>query len=161
NDDLALEFREQEPADYLQVRKLNSLWDMETTSVAPNAKFPLKTRQDRSNALFSGRRIMINYAISDPSYRNCFEIYELENAVFQPNGGGHLQSHLYNGRQNIIRSEAELKNGPYDQGQVTKLLANTANTDFYPSDDNDTRQALAKFKAMGLHTSNADYVGER
>jgi hypothetical protein len=161
NDDLALEFREQEPADYLQVRKLNSLWTMETSSVAPNAKFALKCRQDRSNALFSGRGFMVNYAISDPSYRNVFEIYELEDAIFQPRGGGHLQSHLYNGRQNIIRSASELKSGPYDQTQVAKLLKLAAKTDFYPSDSDDTRQALAKFKAMGLATENSDYVGEQ
>ena len=66
NDDLALEFTEQEPADYLSVRKLNTLWQMETTSTAPNAKFALKTRQDRSNAMFSGRGFMANYAISEP-----------------------------------------------------------------------------------------------
>src|SRR5712692_4525833 len=36
NDDLALEFEEQEPADYLAVRKLNPLWNMEVNSVAPN-----------------------------------------------------------------------------------------------------------------------------
>src|SRR5205823_13299400 len=35
NDDLALEFEEQEPADYLAVRKLNALWNMEAGSVAP------------------------------------------------------------------------------------------------------------------------------
>src|SRR5947209_7908082 len=122
NDDLALQFQEQEPADYLAVRKINSLWEMEATSVAPNAKFPMKSRQDRSNALFSGRGFMMNYAVSDPSYHNCFEIYELEDAIFQPRGGGHLQMHLYNGRQNIVRSADELKSGDYDQSQVKKLL---------------------------------------
>src|ERR1043166_3980051 len=44
NDDTSLQFKEQEPADYLAVRKLNTLWSMETGSVAPNAKFPLQTR---------------------------------------------------------------------------------------------------------------------
>lgn len=55
NDDLAVELVETEPADYIAVKKLDTLFQMELTSVAPNAKFPLKTRHDRSNALFSGR----------------------------------------------------------------------------------------------------------
>src|SRR5438105_9433172 len=75
NDDLALEFEEQEPADYLVVRKLNALWNMEVTSVAPNALFPMKARTDRSNALVSGRGFMMNYAVSDPEYCNHFEIF--------------------------------------------------------------------------------------
>ena len=41
-----------------------------SNSVAPNAKFPLKTRTDRANALFSGRGFMMNYAVSEPEYRN-------------------------------------------------------------------------------------------
>ena len=161
NDDLALDFQEQEPADYLAVQKIQALWDMESTSVAPNAKFPLKTRQDRSNALFSGRGFMMNYAASQPDYRNCFETFELDDALFQPQGGGHLESHLYAGRQNLVRSAADLKAGDYDKSQVAKLLKNAAETDFYPSDDNDTRSSLAKFKAMGLSAENADYVGEQ
>src|SRR4051812_13769607 len=118
NDDLALEFHEQEPADYIPVRKLNTLWDMEATSVAPTAKFAQKTRQDRSNALFTGRGFMMSYAVSEPEYHNNFEVYELEDAIFQPTGGGILQLHLYNGRQNILRSESQLKSGAYDQAQV-------------------------------------------
>ncbi len=162
NDDLALEFHEQEPADYISVRKYNTLWDMETTSVAPNAKFPLKTRQDRSNALFSGRGFMMNYAVSDPEYRNCFEIYELEDAIFQPTGGGILGLHRYNGRQNIVRSASELKTGGYNQAQVKKLLDRAAKTDFDPLlGDEEGKTALAKFKAMGLSPEANDYIGEQ
>src|SRR5438270_3703657 len=148
NDDLALEFEEQEPADYLVVRKLNALWNMEAGSVAPNALFPYKARADRSNAIFSGRGFMMNYAVSDPEYCNHFEIYELDDAIFQPRGGGIMEQHLYKGRQNIIRSDEDLKSSVYNQTQVKKLLAHAAKTDFYPSDDNDTKAALAKFKAM-------------
>jgi hypothetical protein len=161
NDDLALEFHEQEPADYLAIRKLNSLWGMETTSVAPNAKFPLKTRHDRSNALFSGRGFMMNYAISDPSYQNHFEIFELEDAIFKPRGGGHWPAHLYTGRQNIIRSASDLKSPIYDQAQVKELLSRAAKTDFFPEDEEDTKAALAKFRAMGLSPQQGDYVGEQ
>src|ERR1700710_2923429 len=58
NDDLSVEITEQEPADYLAIRKINALWQMETTSVTPNADFPYKARTDRFNALFSGRGFM-------------------------------------------------------------------------------------------------------
>ena len=161
NDDLALEFHEEEPADYIPVRKINTLWDMEVTSPAPNAKFPQKTRQDRSNALFSGRGFMMDYAISSPEYRNCFEVYELEDAIFQPSGGSILQNHLYNGRQNIIRSESDLLTGSYNQEQVKKLLANAAKTDYDPTfNGEDAKTQLAKFKAMGLSPEANDYVGE-
>lgn len=162
NDDLALEFHEQEPADYIPVRKLNTLWDMEKASHAPTAKFDQKARQDRSNALFSGRGFMMNYAVSEPEYHNCFEIYELEDAIFQPSGGSILQNHLYNGRQNIIRSASELKSGPYDQAQVTKMLENAAKTDYDPMfNGEDAKAQLTKFKAMGLSPEANDYVGEQ
>jgi hypothetical protein len=165
NDDLSVELHEQEPADYIAVRKLNTLWQMEVESVAPNAKFALKTRQDRHNALFSGRGFMANYAVSDPEYKNCFEVFELEDAIFQPDGGGHLENHQYAGRQDIVRSVADLRKGSYDQAQVTKLLAIAAKTDYSPTlegnDGESTKAALSKFKAMGLSPETNDYLGER
>jgi hypothetical protein len=164
NDDLSVELHEQEPADYIAVRKLDTLFQMELTSVAPTAKFPLKTRQDRANALFSGRGFMANYAISDPEYRNCFEIFELEDAIFQPTGGGHWPLHLYAGRQDLVRSSSDLKSPVYDLAQVTELLANAAKTDFDPTfagnDGESTKAALSKFKAMGLSPEANDYIGE-
>lgn len=161
NDDLSLEFEEQEPADFLAIRKLNALWNMEVGSVAPNALFASKARTDRANALFSGRGFMMNYAVSDPEYCNNFEVYELEDAVFQPQGGGILENHLYQGRQNIIRSEAQLKNySVYDKAQVEALIKMASNNDYYPSEQDDVKDSLAKFKAMGLNTTDANYVGE-
>jgi hypothetical protein len=161
NDDLALEYAEQEPADYLTVRKSNALWNMEVNSTAPNASFAYKTRTDRSNALFSGRGFMMNYAQSDPEYCNHFEVYELEDAIFQPQGGGIMETHLYKGRQNIVRSKSDLESGPYDQAQVKKLLALAAKTDFFPTEDDLTNAALGKYQAMSLSPTSADYVGEQ
>lgn len=161
NDDLAVQLIETEPADYIAVKKLDTLLQMELTSVAPNAKFPLKTRQDRANALISGRGFMANYAISDPEYRNCFEVFELEDAIFQPSGGGHLENHLYAGRQDIVRSEAQLRSKFYNQAKVKELLAFAKSTDHDPSFEGDEgRKALAKFKAMGLAPENESYIGE-
>lgn len=162
NDDLSVEISEHEPADYIAVRKINRLWQMEVTSVAPNAQFAYKTRTDRMNALFSGRGFMMNYAISEPEYKNCFEVFELEDAIFQPNGGGIWANHLYAGRQNIIRADADLTGNPYyNQTQVKKLLANAAKTDFYPFEDSSLKDGLSKFRAMSLDPKAADYVGER
>lgn len=106
---------------------------------------------------------MMSYAQSEPEYRNVFEVYELEDAIFQPSGGAIFQNHLYHGRQNIIRTEAQLKTAPYDQAQVRKLLANAAQTDYDPTfeGDQEAKNQLAKFKAMGLSPESADYVGER
>jgi hypothetical protein len=162
NDDLSLEYEEQEPADYLAVRKLNALWHMEATSSAPNAKFPLKTRQDRSNAMFSGRGFMMNYATSIPEYRNHFEIFELEDAIFQPEGGGQWANHIYSGRQNVIKSSSDLKSDIYDPAQVKKLLERAHETDFVPENlDDAQRLGLAKFKAMNLQPTENNYVGEQ
>jgi hypothetical protein len=162
NDDLSLEFEEQEPADYLAVRKLNPLWRMETTSMAPNAMFASKARTDRANALYSGRGFMMNYAVSDPEYRNFFEVYELEDAIFQPTGGGIIENHLYQGRQNILRSASDLESPAYDQAQVKKLIALASKTDsdptFQGSDGELTKNPLAKFKAMGLSPEAHDYI---
>jgi hypothetical protein len=165
NDDLSVELKEQEPADYIAVRKLDTLWQMELMSGAPNAKFALKTRQDRHNALFSGRGFMANYAVSTPEYKNCFEIFELEDAIFQPDGGGHWENHQYAGRQDIVRSAADLKKGSYDQQQVKALLDLAAKTDYSPkfegADGESAMAALGKFKAMGLAPEANNYIGEQ
>lgn len=160
NDDLALNFDEQEPADYVSAKKQTALWNMESTSTAPNAKFALKTRWDRSNAMFSGRGFMTNYAQSIPHYQNNFEIFELDDAIFQPLGGGHLESHLYAGRENVIRSVSQLMKGAYDQVQVKKLLDLCAQTDYDPRCSPEQQTYLAKFKASGLDAGSADYIGE-
>lgn len=160
NDDLALQFEEQEPADYISAKKISALWEMEVNSPAPNAKFPLKCRWDRANTLFSGRGFMMNYGKSIPEYCNNFEIFELEDAIFQPMGGGHLENHLYAGRENVIRTASQLKEGSYDQNQVAKLLGMCAQTDYFPVDDKEVQNSLAKFKASGLDPASADYIGE-
>ena len=86
NDDLSVDITETEPADYIAVRKVAHLWDQETTSLSPNVRFPYKVRTDQHNALFTGPGFMMNYAHSKPEYRNCFEVFELEDAMFQPDG---------------------------------------------------------------------------
>lgn len=160
NDDLALQFEESEPADYISAKKQSTLWNMEVSSTSPNAKFSLKTRWDRSNAMFSGRGFMTNYAQSIPNYQNNFEVYELDDAIFQPMGGGHLESHLYAGRENVVRSLSQLQKGSYDQTQVKKLMEYCANTDFHPLPDGSDETFLSKFKASGLDPRGNDYIGE-
>lgn len=161
NDDLSIEMSEGDPSDYYKVRKFEALWAKESNSQRPWAKFPYKARTDRANALFSGRGFMMNYAVSEPEYRNHFEIYEFEDAIFQPTGGGLLEEHLYKGRTNLIRSKAELQKGHYDQAQVNKLINLAAQTDTYPIADEETRLSLQKFAAAGLDVTSNDYVGEQ
>jgi hypothetical protein len=161
NDDLSVDITEKEPADYISVRKIARLWHDETTSLSPNARFAYKARTDRHNALFSGRGFMMNYAVSSPEYRNCFEIFELEDAIFQADGGGLWDLHRYSGRQNVIRSAHDLKSGSYDKEQVKKLLACASKSDFMPYDSEEEKAGLTKFKAMGLDPKSADFVGEQ
>lgn len=164
NDDLAMRFDEQEPADYMSAKKIQLLWDQEVTSSSSNAKFPMKCRCDRANALYSGRGFAVNYGQSIPKYRNNFEIFELDDAIFQPLGGVHLENHLYAGRENVIRSKSDLvkgaKAGVYDKTQLKKMLEYCAKTDHYPVDDMEIRNYLAKFKASGLNPSDSNYIGE-
>lgn len=159
NDDLAMQFAEQEPADYMAAKKIQCLWDQEVTSTSANAKFAQKCRTDRANALYSGRGFAVNYAQSIPEYRNNFETFELDDAIFQPMGGVHLENHLFAGRENIMRSASQLRSSVYDQGQVRQLFALAAKTDFLPYDDQNGKN-LAKFKAAGLDPMGNDYVGE-
>jgi hypothetical protein len=162
NDDLSLEMDEHNPADYIAMRKIERLWNQELCSLSPNANFAFKTRTDRFNALFTGVGFMMNYGVSMPKYKNCFETFELEDAVFQPTGGSQWDLHLYAGRQNIVRSDYDLQNGNYNKEQVKKLLARAAQTETMPYDmDDDLKQSLAKFSSMGLDVKAADYTGER
>jgi hypothetical protein len=161
NDDLSLEISGHNPADYMSIEKTKRLWEQETTSLSPNARFAYKTRTDRANALFTGRGFMMNFACSVPEYRNHFEVFELEDAIFQPTGGGLWDTHLYAGRQNVIRSASDLKKGDYNKAQVTKLLANAAKTETMPFDTEEQKSALTKYQAMGVNATDADYVGEQ
>ena len=56
---------------------------------------------------------MMNYAVSKPEYRNCFEVFELEDTTFQPDGGGLWDLHRYAGRQNILHCKI-FTSGDYD-----------------------------------------------
>lgn len=161
NDDINIKFAEQEPSDYVSVRKINALWKQESTSTGINAKFPYKSRCDRSNAMYSGRGFLKIYAESNPQYKSNFEVLELDDFIFQPQGGGHLENHLFAGQENIIRTAYQLENGNYNQDQVKKLLEIAAKTDYFPVAEGDTRNYLAKFKAVGISPEDANYIGEQ
>jgi hypothetical protein len=57
----------------------------------------------------------MNYAHSKPDHRNCFEVFELENAIFQPDGAGPAPVCR---APSIVRSARDLRNGGYDKAQV-------------------------------------------
>jgi len=76
-------------------------------------------------AAFSGRAIFEIYAESDPVYKHNLEIVDPFDFVCEPNGGWHLENHLFLGKLNVYRTKADLedgvKNGWYDGNTFAKI----------------------------------------
>jgi hypothetical protein len=161
---ITLKFTENDASDYFKVKKIKAAFEIEKHSTRPGAKWDLKTRWDKRNALFSGRGIASFYAESDPEYTSHFNIINFRDFHFQPMGGGHLESHFFCGEEGFLKSETALKQGAkdgiYDKTQVELITAKIGNADFLRQSNATENDKYARFKALGMDAESNNYIGE-
>lgn len=154
-------FEEKHPADYFAAQKVQAFWNDEKLSSAVTSKWDLKARWDRKNAIFWGRGIQKYYAESDPKYKSVFEIVSFEDFYFQPKGGGHLETHLFAGQGNIIRTQEQIENNEsYDEEQVKKLIEASTSREYLTMLESARTAHLESFAALNLDPESHNYVGQ-
>lgn len=159
-----LEFFKKHPADHFKAKKVDAMWNMEKNNVSKHARWDLKSRLDKKLNIRYGRSILKSFAESDPKYRNVLEVTDPYYFHNQPLGGGINENHLFNGEENVFKSESEIQKGVedglYNKGQW-KLLKERANSKEYMDElGQDYTEKMARFSALGLDPEKDNYVGE-
>lgn len=165
NDPINLVFKENDPADYNPIRKVQAAWDKQVGSLYKDAMWKMKLQLDRFNAIMSGRGILKFYTESDPKFRAVFNVINYQNFIFEPQGGWHLENHLFCGEDNIQKTDKELEDaandGLYYADTVDWILNNKASDQYK---DMWKGQAdfdiFSQYKAMGLDPESENYVGQ-
>jgi len=153
-------FSENDETDYKKVLKANAMWKWDSSPV--NGKWALKDRAAKTMAIFGGRGVYKIYAESDPKYKSCLEPIDLFDFIFEPQGGGDLDRHLFTGQMNIFKSKTDLiegaKAGYYDKTQVGLLLMGYDNEQKEPDDEHQNK--VSRYSIYGLDPEINNYVGE-
>lgn len=161
NDQVQIKFGPTNPAQHLVVPKIQAHWNSERDSLSPNAKWNYKARTDRFNAVISGRGHLKEYAYNDPEYTNCLEVVYYSDFHCQPNGGGDLENHSFQGTESNFRTEFELKsNDKYDQEQVKKLGKFVWTSQWFEDLNTSYGTKFARWKALGLNVETNSFTGE-
>lgn len=155
---------ETDEADYISAKKYQSAFNMEVASVLPHAKWALKDRWCRKQAIFSGVGI---YSIYGENYEGTFKcnfgVVDYYDFHCEPGGGGDLESHLFTGEESIFKVKEELiygaKEGYYDEVQVAKLTT-LGNSGEYKQIQDEYNQRLNRHRGMGLDPQSNNYTGQ-
>jgi len=163
---------EDDPADFKAIVKINAAIKKESTSSRPGAQWNKKFRQGRFEKIITGREVfsfsaasVIDETKGTEQYHSNLEVVPFEDFFFEPMGGGSLEGHLFTGRQNVWRTESQLRKGVedglYDREQVNKLLQ-VGGADYKRSGIWDGYLDFSnRFQPLGLMPEANNYVGEK
>uniref|UniRef100_A0A6H1ZEI1 Portal protein n=1 Tax=viral metagenome TaxID=1070528 RepID=A0A6H1ZEI1_9ZZZZ len=161
DDPPVLKYTQTDLADLKIMQKASAAWQKDSATIRGN--WPLIDRWAKTMAIFSGRAIYQYMAESIPKYRSVLSVVDYEDFLCEPMGGGHLENHLFCGKDNVFRTKSELKKGAeggiYNAKQVSKLISSVDNKELkinedYYSNKND------RFKNLGLDIESHQYVGQ-
>ena len=162
NDEVQLKFSESKPSDYLTIPKVQAHWENERDSLEPTAMWNYKARADRFNAVLSGRRIMQNYAESDPEYKNVLEVINYTDFHSQPLGGGILENHLWCGREGIYRTLEDIYTDEnYPKEQRDKLKNFSYSNEWWMNIETTYGTRLQRFWSNRLDPESNSYTGDK
>lgn len=158
DDEIEINFDHQEDADLIRARKVSATWKYD--SAPTRGMWAIKDLLTKKLAIFSGRGINKLFSESEPRYKNYLEVTDAFDFLVEPNGGWHLENHLFCGQEHIFRTKAELESGEqYDQGQVKKLVSAVKSDDYKRAADL-YQNVQRRHNNLGLDLATNDYVGE-
>jgi hypothetical protein len=166
DDDIILEFKETDPADWKAIEKVNAAIKQVSQSMRPDAQWSKKFRLARHECIMTGRGILkFTAGRQNKDYYSSLEVATFEDFFFEPKGGLHLEDHLFCGQQNIWKNAKELKDGTeegiYDKAQVSKLVEVGRGSDWKSATLWDSHADIAnRFKPLGLSIDSNNWVGE-
>ena len=162
DDEILLEYKAQDPADWRAAVKANAALEKESGSNMPNASWQRKWRLFKQEMMFTGRGIFRQDASKVNGFTHTLSNVVFEDFHFEPRGGYDLENHLFCGQANIWLTKSDLeqgvKDGLYDAGQVKKLTAyNDSDFKFRGMMEWDDE---ARFRPLGLSPDLNNWVGE-
>lgn len=164
DEDISLKFEETDPADYNSIKKLNVAFKADVNSKRPNARWQLKTRLDKINAVFCGRGLEKTYAENNPNYQSVFKIVDYRSFHCEPKGGPILEDHLFVGEEDIFKTVDSLKDGAgegiYSKEQLDLIQQKAARSDFKIEVMRQFQDKLNRFEALGLDADGNNFVGQ-
>lgn len=164
DDPPTIEINHTDEAYYLDAKKHQARLNRELDSTTPNATWAYKDRCCRKMAVFSGVGVYSLFA-SRYDENTCFHLDAVDYYDFhcEPNGGGDLESHMFTGEENIFKTREDLENGMregvYDDVQVTKLLVLTTPTEYKQTEQAYTDK-VNRQRALGFDPTSNNYVGQ-
>lgn len=154
-------FSENDETDYWRVEKANAMLERDSSNA--QGQWAYKDRASKTSAIFTGRGIMKYYASSDPKYNSNLEVVDFFDFIFEPDGGGKLEKHLFCGQMNIFKTLTDLQDGLdsklYDREGVLKLMAAVGEKDRKEWED-EYGNKVSRFDVYGLNPQINNYVGE-
>lgn len=139
-------------------RKVESAWQRDSKKM----RLRMKNRGVKKLAAVSGRGILKYFAESDPTYTPNLKIIDYLDFHCEPQGGGHLDDHYFQGEENIFKSKEDIilsaEGGWYDKEQVSMLIAKYAEPDFKRTSDAYANK-VGRYATLGLDMEANNYVG--
>jgi len=160
-----LSFTPHGKADFLLSEKIGSAFDREVKSKKPSAKWRLKDRWGKKNALLSGRAIFKYWSASPGGvFQSNLKVTGHYDFHSEPRGGGDLGAHLWMGEEAIFKTREDIllgvKNGIYDKEQVDQLI-NGNDEDGYKDNRDQYNNRNNRSEALGLDVETHNYTGQQ
>lgn len=153
-----ISFEDPTGANLKGARKIEAAWQRDSKTM----RLRMKNRGVKKLAAVSGRGIWKYFAERDPKYTPVLKLVDYLDFHCEPQGGGHLDDHYFQGEENIFKSKDEViaggESGWYDKDQVTKLIANYDSPDFKRVSDAYANK-VGRYATLGLDMEANNYVG--
>ena len=161
DDEITINYDHTEEADKIKARKVQAAWRFD--SAPTRGMWAIKDILVKKLAIFSGRGIYKAFAESDPYYQFCFDIVDAFDFIAEPNGGWHLENHLFCGQENIFKTKKQLEEGVaselYNAENVKSILLSTSDEKLQINRDLFQNRAK-RLQGFGLDATSNNYVGQ-
>ena len=162
DDPPVISYTQQGEENYKPAIKISAAWRSESSSPLPNHKWAYKDRAAKKLAIFSGRAIFVYFAEADPDYRSNLEVVDHYDFHCEPDGGGHLENHLFLGRDRVYKTDEQIRQGVKEGVYLSNALTilNNSRSD-YRGDYVDYLDHYNRARAMGYDAENNTFVGQK
>lgn len=143
-------------------KKNTAAWQKDSSAAL--GKWAMKDLGVKFLAILSGRGIYKYYASRDPNYKSNLEVVDYYDFLCEPNGGGDLDNHMFQGQENIFKTKHDLiagaKSGAYNGVMVQRLL-NFASSNDFKEVENQYEEKQNRMKVLGLDPESNNFVGQQ
>ncbi len=164
DDPVSITYKAGKASDYFAVQKANAAWKVVSQDMSVHARWEYKDRMSRKQAVLYGRGILKYFTEGKP-YRSYLDVIDFPDFIFQPDGGGNLENHLFCGEQGIQKTYSDIKkgvqNGIYDEKAAKNMLDKISpDSEYAKTMNSEDRERYARFYAIGLNPEMESYTGE-